>query len=196
MEFTGTEHPPWLGENAEEIVDIIGEFVAGEKARQTSETTLATVVFTDIVGSTQKAEVMGDRNWQDLLRAHDQTFRFELELHHGKEIKALGDGFVAIFDGPIRAIRFSKSLVRAMVPLELEIRVGAHIGEISFIDNDIHGIAVNIAARVADTANSGEVLVSRTIKDLIAGSDIALKDRGSHRLKGVSEEWQLYCVTL
>ena len=196
IELSGSAHIPWLGENGLEIADMIGEFAAGEKASQTSETTLATIVFTDIVGSTQKAELMGDQDWQDLLKAHDQTYRFELDLHQGQEIKALGDGFVAIFDGPIRALRFSKSLVRAMIPLGLEIRVGAHIGEISLVDNDIHGIAVNIAARVADAADSGEVLISRTIKDLVAGSNIALMDRGLHKLKGVSEEWQLYSVTL
>ncbi len=196
VELPGNEHVTTFGDAAYEIADMIGEFVTGENVSRTDETTLATVVFTDIVGSTQQAEAMGDGPWHDMLEAHNQTFRHELRLHRGKEIKSLGDGFIAVFDGSARALRFSKSLVQAIAALGLEIRVGLHIGEITISQDDIHGIAVNIAARVGDIAGSGEVMVTRTIKDLVAGSGIALNDHGSHKLKGVSEEWQLYCVTL
>ncbi len=194
VELPGIEHVPFFADDAEAIADRIGEFVTGETVGVDADTVLATIIFTDIVASTSRAEAMGDRNWHDLLETHNQLFRRELARHRGQEIKSLGDGFVATFDGPARAARFAKALGRAMTNLGLDIRVGVHIGEIAFSGGDVHGIAVNIAARIVDLAKGGEIILSRTVRDLVAGSGIELTDHGQHDLKGISDEWQLFKV--
>ena len=194
VELPGEDHAPYVGDGAEAIADMIGEFVTGERIEDVGHTTLATVVFTDIVNSTSRAEAMGDAAWNDLLSAHNRVFRMELERFRGREIKSLGDGFLVLFDGPARAIRFSKAVSQAMHALNLEIRLGVHVGEVTVANNDVHGIAVNVAARVVSLAEASEILVSRTVKDLIAGSGIELVDRGVFELKGITEKWQLFGV--
>jgi class 3 adenylate cyclase len=155
---------------------------------------LATVMFTDIVESTRRAAELGDRRWRELVERHDQLVRRELERHRGREVKTMGDGFLATFDGPARAIRAALDARDAVRDLGIEIRAGLHTGEVEVMNGDIGGIAVNIGARVGSAAGPGEVLVSRTVTDLVAGSGIEFADRGLHSLKGVPGEWQLYAV--
>jgi len=155
---------------------------------------LATVLFTDIVGSSERAVELGDRAWRELLAAHDAAVRRQLVRFRGREVKTTGDGFLASFDGPARAIRCGQAIVETMQVLGLEVRVGLHTGECELIDKDVAGIAVHTGARVAAEASPGEVLVSSTVKDLVAGSGIAFQDRGVHALKGIPGEWRLYAV--
>jgi class 3 adenylate cyclase len=155
---------------------------------------LATVMFTDIVDSTKKASELGDSRWRQLIERHDGLMRREIERHRGREVKTIGDGFLATFDGPARAIRAASSARDAVRALGLEIRAGLHTGEVELMNGDVSGIAVNIGARVGAAAAAGEVLVSRTVSDLVAGSGIEFRDRGVHSLKGVPGEWQLYAV--
>ena len=155
---------------------------------------LATVMFTDIVDSTSRASEMGDRDWRALIERHDELVRRQIGRHRGRAVKTLGDGFLATFDGPARAIRCATSARDAVRQLGIEIRAGLHTGECEVMGDDIAGIAVNIGARVGAAAAPGEVLVSRTVTDLVAGSGIEFTDRGSHALKGVPGEWQLYAV--
>jgi class 3 adenylate cyclase len=155
---------------------------------------LATVLFTDIVGSTERAAALGDRSWRELLQQHHALVRNELERFRGVEIDTAGDGFMASFDGPARAIRCACAIQDAVWQLRLEIRAGVHTGECERIGDKISGIAVHIAARVAGTACPGQVLVSQTVRDLVAGSGIEFEDRGKHELKGVSETWRLFAV--
>jgi class 3 adenylate cyclase len=156
---------------------------------------LATVMFTDIVGSTRRAADLGDRGWRDLLERHDQLFRRALDRHRGREIKHTGDGFLATFDGPARAIRCAASITGAVEELGLELRAGLHTGELEVMRDDLGGLAVHIAARVMGKADGGEVLVSSTVKDLVAGSGIDFEDRGTHELRGVPGDWRLFRVT-
>ena len=156
---------------------------------------LATVLFTDIVGSTARAEALGDQRWRDLLDAHDAAVRRELERFRGNEVKALGDGFLATFDGPARAIRCALAINQAVRPLELEVRSGLHTGEVELSVSDVRGIAVHIASRVAGLAGPGEAVVSRSVKDPVAGSGLGFEDFGIHRLKGVPDDWQLFRAT-
>jgi class 3 adenylate cyclase len=151
-------------------------------------------MFTDIVESTRRAAELGDRRWRELVERHDQLVRRELERHRGREVKTMGDGFLATFDGPARAIRAALDARDAVRDLGIEIRAGLHTGEVEVMNGDIGGIAVNIGARVGSAAGPGEVLVSRTVTDLVAGSGIEFADRGLHSLKGVPGEWQLYAV--
>jgi class 3 adenylate cyclase len=155
---------------------------------------LATVLFTDIVGSTERAAALGDRSWRELLQQHHALVRSELERFRGVEIDTAGDGFMASFDGPARAIRCACAIQDAVSQLRLEIRAGIHTGECERIGDKLSGIAVHIAARVAGTAGPGQVLVSQTVRDLVAGSGIDFESRGEHELKGVSETWQLFAV--
>jgi len=155
---------------------------------------LATVLFTDIVGSTARAAEIGDRRWRELLDAHEEVTRTELERFSGQERKTTGDGFLATFDGPARALRCAKAIAEGARRLGLEIRAGLHAGECELRNGDVGGIAVHIGARVMSNAAPGEVLVSSTVRDLTVGSDIAFEDRGSHELKGVPGEWRLYTV--
>jgi class 3 adenylate cyclase len=155
---------------------------------------LATVLFTDIVRSTEHLAESGDRKWRDLLDAHDRTIRRQLERFRGREVGTRGDGFVATFDGPGRAIECGCAMRDAVEAIGLQIRVGVHTGEIEIRDDDVAGVAVHIAARVQQHAGPAEVLVSSTVKDLVAGSDVEFDDRGEHELKGVPGTWRLFSV--
>jgi len=192
VELSGADHLPWIGENSDQILDEMEQFLTGERSTPSIERVLATVVFTDIVGSTARAQALGDRAWGDLLGLHDKAVRQELARFHGNEVKWTGDGFLAAFDRPARAIQCSLAIINTVRTLGIEVRVAIHTGEVEYVKNDIRGIAVHIASRVADLANGGEVVVSRTVKDLVAGSGIAFEDYGTHELKGVPDLWQLF----
>ena len=188
----GADHPPWLGASMEETVQAVGEFLTGTKFGPAIDSVLATVLFTDIVDSTLKAEQLGDQRWLDLLEAHNKVVRFELERFRGKEVKATGDGFLMTFDGPARGIQCATAIARGVAEFGLEIRAGLHTGQVDVSGNDVHGIAVNIAARVAALAGAGEIYVSRTVRDLVAGAGIAFDFRGRHALKGLMEPMEIY----
>lgn len=191
-EIPGSDHIPMTGENTDLILELWEEFITGTKAAALEfDRVLSTVLFTDIVSSTENAEAMGDQRWRELLSAHDDAVRRELQRFRGNEVKALGDGFLATFDGPARAIRCARAICKAVKPLGIEVRTGLHTGEVEMSDNDVRGIAVHIASRVVGLAGPGQTLVSRTVKDLVAGSGISFEDTGSHELKGVPESWQL-----
>lgn len=195
IELPGGPHFPFLGD-WEAVVSTIREFVEPiclEEARP-YDSVLATVLFTDLVGSTAKAVELGDRGWRDLLEQHHARTRSELSRFRGVELDTAGDGFFARFDGPARAIRCACAVRDAVTDLGLEIRAGLHTGECEVVDGKVAGIAVSIGARVAAQAGPGEVLVSQTVKDLVAGSGIEFTDRGGAELKGVPGEWQLYSV--
>jgi class 3 adenylate cyclase len=172
--------------------DIIEEFLTGRKRRREERRVLATVMFTDIVGSTQRAAALGDQRWRDLLSRHDGLVRSEVEEWRGHVVKTLGDGVVATFDGPARAVRCAAAIVESVRALGIEVRAGLHTGECETLDDDVGGIAVHIGARVAALAEAGEVLVSSTVKDLVIGSDLEFTDCGPHELKGVPSEWRIY----
>jgi class 3 adenylate cyclase len=155
---------------------------------------LATVLFTDIVGSTEKAAALGDRRWRDLLDGHHSTIRRNLARFRGNEIKSTGDGFLATFDGPARAVRCACAIVDEIRLLGIQVRAGLHTGECEMSDNDVSGIAVHIGARVTSLAGASEVLVSSTVKDLVAGSGLRFGDRGNRSLKGIPGEWHIYAV--
>jgi class 3 adenylate cyclase len=186
---------PYYGD-WEAVVSAIREFVEPiclESARP-YDSVLATVLFTDLVGSTAKAVELGDRGWRDLLEQHHARTRAELSRFRGVELDTAGDGFFARFDGPARAIRCACAVRDAVTDLGLEVRAGLHTGECEVLDGKVAGLAVSIGARVAAQAGPGEVLVSQTVKDLVAGSGIAFEDRGEAELKGVPGEWRLYSV--
>ncbi len=192
VELSGSDHLPFVGENSDRILDEMEHFITGKTSAPSVERVLATVVFTDIVGSTERAQTLGDRAWGDLQDLHDKAVRKELERFGGNEVKWTGDGFLASFDRPARAIQCALSIVSTVRALGIEVRAGIHTGEVDFVKNDIRGIAVHIASRVADLANGGDVVVSRTVKDLVAGSGIAFQDYGTHELKGVPDQWKLF----
>jgi class 3 adenylate cyclase len=194
IELPGKDHPPWIGDNAMEIADAIEEFLTGTRAPVTVDRVLATVLFTDIVGSTDKAAALGDRRWRDLLGNHHATIRRNLTRFRGHEIKTTGDGILATFDGPARGVRCACAIAEEIRPLGIEVRAGLHTGECELIDDDVSGIAVHIGARVAALAGAGEVLVSSTVKDLVAGSGLRFGDRGIQSLKGVPGEWRIFVV--
>jgi class 3 adenylate cyclase len=177
-----------------EIPEAIKRFVAGEEPSPVPDTVLATLLFTDIVDSTERAAEIGDRGWRDLLERHHALVRRELTRFRGEEKDTAGDGFFATFDGPARAIRCAQAVVEAMRELGLNVRAGVHTGECELHDAKVAGIAVSIGARVTAMAGPGEVLVSQTVKDLVAGSGLEFDDRGAHALKGVPGEWRLYAV--
>jgi class 3 adenylate cyclase len=179
---------------AEGLVDEIIAFAQAVWREPEPDTVLATILFTDIVGSTAKATELGDRAWADLVERHHALVRAQLDRFRGREIDTAGDGFFASFDGPIRAIRCASAIGASVRELGLELRAGLHTGECEVVGEKLGGIAVNIGARVAANAQPGEVLVSSTVKDLVAGSDLAFRDRGAHELKGIPGEWQLYAV--
>jgi class 3 adenylate cyclase len=193
VELPGEDHL-WFHGDGDAILGEVEEFLTGTREAEIVDRILATVMFTDIVDSTRKAAALGDRRWRDLLGRHDMLMRRELERHRGRAVKTLGDGFLATFDGPARAIRCACSARDALRGLGLEVRAGLHTGECELIGDDLGGIAVNIGARVGSVAGPGEVLVSRTVTDLVAGSGIEFTDRGVHSLKGVPGEWHLYSV--
>ena len=178
----------------EDITREVEAFLSETPVEPIPDSVLATVLFTDIVGSTERAAALGDRAWRDLLQDHHITVRRELSRFRGEELDTAGDGFFATFDGPARAIRAAQAIVGDVHELGLEIRAGVHTGECELHDGKVAGIAVAMGARVAGVAEPGEVLVSGTVKDLVAGSGIEFEDRGAHELKGVPGEWRLYAV--
>jgi class 3 adenylate cyclase len=194
VEMHGDDHWPWVGD-PDEVCDHVEEFLTGHRSSAPTDRILATVMFTDIVGSTERASEIGDRRWRELLDEHERLTRAELERHSGEEVKTTGDGVLATFDGPARAIRCATSLASATEELGLPVRIGLHTGECERRNGDIGGIAVHIGARVMAEARPGEVLVSRTVKDLTVGSDIDFEERGARELKGVPGEWELFAVS-
>jgi class 3 adenylate cyclase/dienelactone hydrolase len=193
VELPGDDHLVWAGD-VDELIDEVEEFLTGTRRQSEPDRVLATLLFTDIVGSTQRAVELGDRRWRELLDHHHQVVRRELERFRGSEIDTAGDGFLAMFDGPARAIRCGCAVRDGVRRLGLEVRAGVHTGEVELADGAVRGIAVHTGARVAGAAFPGEVFASQTVKDLVAGSGIEFDDRGAHELKGVPGEWRLYSV--
>jgi class 3 adenylate cyclase len=193
VELPGADGP-LVWETPELALDVIQEFLTGARRVPEPDRLLATVLFTDIVGSTRQAGQLGDRRWRELLELHDQAARRWVETLGGRLVKTTGDGILATFDSPARAIRCAVALAEDLGGLGIEIRAGLHTGEIELRNGDVGGIGVHIAARVMAVAAPGEILVSRTVHDLVAGSGIRLRDRGTHRLKGVQGQWQLLAV--
>jgi class 3 adenylate cyclase len=192
VELVGDDHVPWI--RADEVVDEVEEFLTGVRRGPESDRVLATVLFTDIVGSTERAVDLGDRGWRGLLDAHHGVVRRELERWRGREVDTAGDGFLATFDGPARAIRCACAIRDAVRTLGIDIRAGLHTGEVELAGDDVRGIAVHTGARVSASAGPGAVLVSSTVKDLVAGSGLDFEERGEHELKGVPGTWRLYAV--
>lgn len=179
-----------------DLVAEIEEFLTGTRPVVASDRVLATVLYTDLVGSTGRAATVGDRAWSNVMDQHEQAVRAELRRFHGREIKTMGDGFLAVFDGPARAIRCADAIRSVLRALGLEMRAGVHAGEVELRGADIGGMTVNIGARIASIAQAGQILASRTVKDLVVGSGIAFADYGVHNLKGVPDQWQLYTAML
>jgi class 3 adenylate cyclase len=192
VELPGDDHLIWA--DPDPILDVVEEFVTGVPPADVPDRVLTTVLFTDIVGSTETAAELGDAAWRRLLDRHDETVRRYLHRYHGREIKTTGDGFLAVFDGPARAVRCAQALAEAVGALGLRVRCGVHTGEVELRGDDVGGMAVHAGARVAALAGAGEVLVSRTVVDLVAGSGIAFEDRGTHELKGVPGSWAIYAA--
>ena len=193
VELPGIDHAIWLGE-MDSVIDEVEGFLTGTRPAHEVNRVLATLMFTDIVDSTKRAAELGDRRWRELLDQHNDVVRREITRFRGREIKTLGDGFLATFDGPARAVRCALAIAEGMPPLGLAIRAGVHTGEVEFKGDDVGGIAVHIAARVAAVAAAGQILVSRTVRDLVAGSGLSFRDCGAHALKGVPEELRLFAV--
>jgi class 3 adenylate cyclase len=192
-EFAGTDHLYWA-QNDRLVADEIEEFITGDRHADDLDRILATVLFTDIVGSTEIAAEVGDRRWAELVEAHHRIVRRQLDRFRGREVDTAGDGFFATFDGPARAIRCVQAIGEELRSLGLRIRAGLHTGECEVMDNKVGGIAVNVGARVAGHADADEILVSRTVVDLVAGSGIKFSEHGEHQLKGVPGAWLLYRV--
>lgn len=195
VELAGTDHI-FMWENGDRVAAEAEEFLTGVRQGPDPDRVLATILFTDIVGSTERAAAIGDKRWRELLQKHDDVVRRTIARFRGREIHKAGDGFLVIVDGPARGIHAARAIIDGVRPLGIEVRTGLHTGEIELTANDeVEGIAVHIGARVSSLAGPGEVLVSRTIRDLVSGSGIRFEDRGVHALKGVPDEWQLYLVT-
>ena len=189
----GMDHIPFYGD-ADGYAEEIEEFLTGARQAPVSDRILTTVMFTDIVGSTERAAALGDARWRELMGRHDDLMRAELERHRGREIKTMGDGFLATFDGPARGIRCARAIADQLRSLDIPLRAGLHTGECELIGDDIGGMAVNIGARIGALAGADEVLVSSTVKDLVVGSGISFSDRGTRELKGVPGEWHIFAV--
>jgi pimeloyl-ACP methyl ester carboxylesterase len=194
VELPGGDHLPW-GEGADELIDEVQAFLTGTHYAPEPDRVLATVLFTDIVDSTGSAARLGDQRWREVLEGHRRGVRDALARNGGREVKTLGDGFLVSFDGPARGIRCAREIVDASGELGIQVRAGLHTGECEVMGDDLGGIAVHIAARVSALAEPSEVLVSRTVKDLVAGSGIEFADRGAHELKGIPDAWDLHAVT-
>jgi len=193
VELSGPDHVPWLSD-ADIVVDEVEEFLTGARHAPEPERVLATVMFTDIVGASERAAGLGDRRWHDLLDSHHALIRRQLNHFRGREIDTAGDGFLATFDGPARAVRCASTISDGVRSLGIEVRAGLHTGECEMMGDKLAGIAVHIGSRVAALARPGEVLVSSTVKDLVAGSGLSFQDRGIQSLKGIPGEWRLFAV--
>jgi pimeloyl-ACP methyl ester carboxylesterase/class 3 adenylate cyclase len=189
----GMDHIPFYGD-ADGYAEEIEEFLTGARQAPISDRILTTVMFTDIVGSTARAAALGDARWRELVSRHDELMRAELERHRGREVKTMGDGFLATFDGPARGIRCARAIADNVRALDIQLRAGLHTGECELVGDDIAGMAVNIGARIGALAGVDEVVVSSTVKDLVVGSGISFSDRGTRELKGVPGEWHLFAV--
>jgi class 3 adenylate cyclase len=186
VEMSGSDHVPWAGE-VDLLADEVEEFVTGSRTDHGADRVLATVLFTDIVDSTKQAVALGDRRWRTLLEQHDTLIRQQIARFRGREVKTLGDGFLATFDGPARAVRCASAVASTVTSIGLQVRSGVHTGEVEVRGEDIRGVAVSIAARVAALAGGGQVLASRTVVDLVAGSDLRFQSIGPQDLKGLPE---------
>ena len=193
VELPGADHLPWLA-NADVAFEEIAEFLTGTRPIAESDRVLATVLFTDIVGSTEKAATLGDRRWHDLLDGHNAAVRTAIARSRGREIGTQGDGFLATFDGPARGVQCAREIINATCPLGIEVRCGLHTGECEKIGDDIGGIAVHIGARIAALADANEILVSSTVKDLVAGSGLRFSNLGAKALRGVPGTWNVFRV--
>jgi class 3 adenylate cyclase len=193
VELPGADALPYVGD-ADAVLDVIQEFLTGTRAAADLDRSLATVLFTDIVGSTQQAGQLGDRRWRYLLDEHRARIRRLLDRFRGHEVDTAGDGFFATFDGPARAIRCACAVRDAVREIGVEIRAGLHTGEVEREGRSVMGLAVHVGARVGALAHTGEVLVTSTVQMLVLGSGISFADRGLHQLKGVPDRWQLYAV--
>jgi class 3 adenylate cyclase len=193
VELDGSDHLFWLGDQSALIAEV-QSFLTGAKPIEEPDRVLATILFTDIVGSTELAARLGDRGWRELHDEHDSAVRAQLARYRGREVETAGDSFLATFDGPARAIRCAREIVNAMAARGLPLRAGLHTGECELVDGGIRGLAVNIAARVTAAAAANQVLVSSTVKDLVAGSDLTFGMPRTHTLKGVPGEWHLFAV--
>ena len=194
LELPGADYSPYASSEANALMDAVEEFLTGTPSGPTTDRALMTVAFTDIVGSTELAVAFGDRRWRSLLEIHESVARREIEDARGRLVKLTGDGLMATFDGPARAVKCVQSIGELLEPLDLRIRAGVHTGEIERIGEDIGGIAVHIAARISGLAGAGEVLTSSTVRDLVAGSGIVFEDRGEQVLKGVTEPWHVFAA--
>jgi class 3 adenylate cyclase len=194
VELDGVDTLPFLGDSAA-VIGEVDEFLTGDRRPPEHDRVLSTVLFTDIVDSTERVAALGDEGWRDLLREHDRIVRACLARHRGREVKSVGDGFLALFDGPARAVRAGRSIVSEMAGLGLEVRAGLHTGEVELVGDDVAGLAVHIAARVMAEAPAGCVLASSTVHDLVVGSGLRFEDRGRRELRGVPGEWGLWEVT-
>jgi class 3 adenylate cyclase len=198
VELPGRNFAPAIGADQaalfQELAGFCSDIRTGVWETYEPDRMLATVLFTDIVGSTEKVIELGDRRWRDLLDKHHVAVRRQLARFRGVEMDTAGDGFFARFDGPARAIRCGQAVSEAVRELGIEVRAGLHTGECELVDGKVAGIAVSVGARIAAAAQPGEVLVSSTVRDLVAGSEISFRDRGSHELKGIAGEWRLYAA--
>lgn len=191
----GSEGAFWGSSDTDEILDLVEEFLTGSKPSAPTDRVLATVVFTDIVSSTERIAQIGDRRWRSILEAHDRKSKWVVDKHKGRLVKTTGDGILAVFDGPGRAVQCALNLVPALREDDLHIRSGLHMGEVERMSGgDIGGLSVHIGARVMSCAGPDEVLCSRTVRDVVDGTGFAFEDRGTHRLKGLPDEWQLFAV--
>jgi class 3 adenylate cyclase len=193
VEVAGQDNYPWKGD-VDSWFGLFEEFLTGARQPHATTRVLATVLFTDVVDSTTRAAELGDRRWRELLLAHNEVVHREVRSWDGSVINTTGDGFLATFDGPARAVSCALTIVEQVRRLGLDIRAGVHTGECERLGDDVGGIAVHLGARVAALASAGEVLTSRTVKDLVVGSGLRFHDRGTHELKGIPGTWQLYAV--
>ena len=194
VELDGVDTLPFLGDS-DAVLGEVDEFLTGDRRPPDHDRVLATVLFTDIVGSTERAASLGDDPWRDLMAEHDRVVRAVIALNRGRVVKSVGDGFLAVFDGPARAVRAARAIVSQLGAIGLHIRAGLHAGEVEMLDDDVAGLAVHIAARVMGEARPGAVMASSTVHDLVAGSGLRFDERGRRSLRGVPGEWGLWEVT-